>query len=101
VQLEGVDALQAQLGRPDRGQPDGPAGLVELVQQRRVGGFELDRVAVGLKAGGVASLGAADQVEAPLDQDERHDPSKRGSASTLPQQDRQEKPRRHLKWNQR
>jgi hypothetical protein len=28
-----------------------------------------------LEPGGVAGLGAADQMEAPLDQDERHDPS--------------------------
>jgi hypothetical protein len=32
VQLEGVDAVQAELGGPDRGEPVGPAGLVELVQ---------------------------------------------------------------------
>jgi len=74
VQLQRVDALKAQLHGPDRGEPVGAAGLVELVQQLGVGGFELDGVAVRFEAGGVAGLGAADQVEGPLDQDERQDP---------------------------
>jgi AAA domain len=72
VELKGVDALKAQLRRPDRGEPVGPCELGEPVQQLRVGRFELDRVAFWFKACRVAGLGLADEVEGPLDQDERH-----------------------------
>jgi hypothetical protein len=91
MHLERVDALQAQLGGSDRGQPVGPSGLVELVQQLGVGGSELDGVAVGSEAGAVAGLGVADQVEGPLDQDERHGPSNHDTAGTLLQHGKQQK----------
>jgi hypothetical protein len=51
--------------------------------------LELDGVAVGLEPNVVAGLGAADQMEAPLDHDERHDLSKWVTAGTLHQHGKQ------------
>jgi hypothetical protein len=90
VQLQRVDGFQTQLGGPDGGQPVGACGLVELVEQRGVGRLELDGVAVGFEPGRVAGLGAADQVEGPVDQDERHGPSNCDAVGTLHEHGKQQ-----------